>query len=70
MDDFGYVGHVDVHVDELLEVEVDVALGEAEHAVADVRLHARLLRIHSILLFIIFLSFFFIILIVFFLISN
>ena len=48
MNDFGHVVDVDVHVDELLQVEVDFALGEREHPVADVRLNARLFRIEKI----------------------
>ena len=48
MDDFGYVVHVDVHVDELLEVKVDFAVGEGEHSVADVRLNARLFRVEEV----------------------
>ena len=48
MKSFRYVVHVDVHVDELLQVKVHFALRETEHAVADVRLDARLFGIEQV----------------------
>ena len=48
VNDFGDVVHVNVHVDQLLEIKINVSTGIAEDAIADVRLHASLFRTEQI----------------------
>ena len=48
VDDFGHVVHVDVHVDQLLQVEIHVSRRVTKDAIADVRLNSRLFRVEEV----------------------
>lgn len=48
MDDFRHIVHVNVHVDQLLQIEVYLPFLKTKHAIPDVSLNSWLLRIEKV----------------------
>ncbi len=48
MDNFSHIMHVNVHVHQLLQIEINFSWWKAKYSVADIRLNTSLFRIEEI----------------------